>query len=110
MLPRDATAACCDVTCYVGEKTKDKRSVSLNLQPSSTPLSIMTAEQVVERLATLNAFQLDDDQCSVEGPALAVRLDSTMDPNWEDRNAFDTKWTEETHFIQKLVFFIKIYT
>ncbi len=56
-----------------------------------------------ERVAVLDQFPFEDDQPNIEAPSLSVLYDSYVDYNFADRNAFDTRWTEETHAIAQLV-------
>ncbi len=63
----------------------------------------MVDSQVEGRLATL-ADQCVDDQPNVEAPAIAIINDTTINLNYQDRNAYDTHWVEETASMEKLVF------
>jgi len=58
--------------------------------------------EATERVSALEKFPLEDGQPNVEGPSLAIAYDSFIDYNFADRNAFDTRWTDETHHIAQL--------
>jgi hypothetical protein len=60
--------------------------------------------EAVERVAVFDQFPLEDDQPNIEAPSLSVLFDGYTDYNFGDRNAFETRWTEETQYIAQLVF------
>lgn len=69
---------------------------------TATSTSVSQQQQMEERLSTLDMFPVEDDQCVSEAPSASVHLDCIVDPNFQDRNAFETKWTQETFHIQKI--------
>jgi len=50
---------------------------------------------VQERINALESFELVDGQPNIEGPAFAVTYDGSVDYNYVDSKAYDTKWNEE---------------
>eukprot|EP01105_Mastigella_eilhardi_P007592 TRINITY_DN1906_c0_g1_i1.p1 TRINITY_DN1906_c0_g1~~TRINITY_DN1906_c0_g1_i1.p1 ORF type:complete len:1157 (+),score=386.18 TRINITY_DN1906_c0_g1_i1:74-3472(+) len=61
------------------------------------------ATEAAERIASVcAAFPLPEGQRACEGVSLCVHADLVVDPAYQDRNAYETKCTEETHFIQKM--------
>lgn len=61
--------------------------------------------EVEERVNILESLRLEDDQPNIEAPALAVACDTTIGFNFQDRNAYDTHWIDETVAMEKLVSF-----
>ena len=58
---------------------------------------------LTEKLSALESFSFEDNQRTAEGPSPSVHLNPTIDFNYEERNAFETRWAEETVLIQRLV-------
>ena len=56
-----------------------------------------------QRVAVLEQFPFEDEQPNIEAPFLSVFFDGYIDYNYADRNAFDSRWTEETNSIAQLV-------
>lgn len=63
----------------------------------------MDLSDVVERVNVLEHFPFEDEQPNVEAPVISVQFNGYTDYNFADRNAYDTRWTEETHAIAQLV-------
>eukprot|EP01137_Pigoraptor_chileana_P010276 Opistho-2@59637 len=47
-----------------------------------------TIQQAIQTVASLETFQLHDDQPVVEAQSVAIEYEVSMDPNFDDRNAF----------------------
>jgi len=62
----------------------------------------MDLTEANERVAVLERFPFEDQQPSIEGQSPAITYDAFVDYNFADRNAFDTRWTEETQSISQL--------
>lgn len=60
-------------------------------------------DELEERLNSLGRQRWVDDQPSVEGPSLLLSCDPSFKFNYQDRNAFDTHWVDETVTMEKLV-------
>jgi hypothetical protein len=58
---------------------------------------------VQERINALESFELVDGQPNIEGPAFAVTYDGSVDYNYVDSKAYDTKWNEEIDRLRGLV-------
>eukprot|EP01136_Pigoraptor_vietnamica_P024485 Opistho-1_new@77609 len=59
-----------------------------------------TVQQAMQQVAMLDTFQLHDDQPLNEARSLAVNYEASMDPNFDDRNAYIaamSKFIEEAH-------------
>jgi hypothetical protein len=65
-------------------------------------------KEVDERVAILDNLRLEDDQPNIEAPAVAVACDTNMGFNFQDRNAYDTHWIDETVAMEKLVCFMHV--
>eukprot|EP01113_Clastostelium_recurvatum_P001498 TRINITY_DN1060_c0_g1_i3.p1 TRINITY_DN1060_c0_g1~~TRINITY_DN1060_c0_g1_i3.p1 ORF type:complete len:1328 (-),score=521.15 TRINITY_DN1060_c0_g1_i3:101-4084(-) len=63
--------------------------------------------EVFDRVAMLDNFPLIDDQRHIEGPAVAVDIDTHVDYNYADRNAYETQWAEETVVMERLADVLK---
>ena len=59
--------------------------------------------EVEERVNILESLRLEDDQPNIEAPPISVACDTTVGFNFQDRNAYDTHWVEETVVMEKLV-------
>lgn len=62
--------------------------------------------EVLDRVAVLDSFVLEDNQPNIEGPSPTVLLDTNSHFNYADRNAFDTTWNDETVVMAKLVYYL----
>jgi hypothetical protein len=58
---------------------------------------------IQETVAVLEAFELEDDQPNLEAPSPAIFYDGDVNYNFQDRNAFDSKWSEETIAMARFV-------
>lgn len=58
---------------------------------------------IQETVAVLEAFELEDNQPNMEAPSPAIFYDADVNYNFQDRAAFDTKWTEETIAMARFV-------
>lgn len=63
---------------------------------------------IQETVAVLEAFELEDEQPNIEGASFAITFDSSLNTNFNDRAAFETKWAEETIPMAKFVSFLKL--
>lgn len=61
-------------------------------------------KEVSERISVLEQFPFEDTQPNIEGPNLSIFYDGYIDYNYSDKDAFNTRWTEETQYISQLVF------
>lgn len=59
--------------------------------------------ELQERIGALSNQRLVDDQPGVEGPSASIAIEPSLRLNYQDRNAFDTHWIEETTAMEKLV-------
>jgi hypothetical protein len=59
--------------------------------------------EVEERVNILDSLRLEDDQPNIEAPAMSVACDTTIGFSYQDRNAYDTHWIDETVVMEKLV-------
>ena len=59
--------------------------------------------ELQERIGALNQQRLVDDQPCVEAPSFSVACDVSVRLNYQDRQAFETHWIEETIAMEKLV-------
>lgn len=55
------------------------------------------------RIEAINKITFLDDQPSIEGPSVPLSCDPALRLNYQDRNAFDTHWIEETAAMEKFV-------
>eukprot|EP01119_Soliformovum_irregulare_P019520 TRINITY_DN6199_c0_g1_i4.p1 TRINITY_DN6199_c0_g1~~TRINITY_DN6199_c0_g1_i4.p1 ORF type:complete len:1378 (-),score=485.69 TRINITY_DN6199_c0_g1_i4:58-4191(-) len=59
--------------------------------------------EAIQRVSVLEQFpSLENDQPNIEAPSPAVMYESTVDFNFADRNAFDSRWVDETQGISQL--------
>lgn len=66
---------------------------------------LATMSSIQETVAVLEAFELEDEQPNIEGASFAITFDSSVNTNFNDRAAFETKWAEETVAMAKFVSF-----
>lgn len=59
--------------------------------------------EAAKRVEVLEKFPFEDDQPHVEGPLLSVLYNSATGLEFNDRAAFDSRWTEELASISQLV-------
>ena len=59
--------------------------------------------EVEERVSILDSLRLEDDQPNIEAPAMSVACDTTIGFSYQDRNAYDTHWIDETVVMEKMV-------
>jgi hypothetical protein len=59
--------------------------------------------EVEDRVAILDNLRLEDDQPNIEAPAVSISCDTNMAFSFQDRNAYDTHWIDETLAMEKLV-------
>jgi cytoplasmic FMR1 interacting protein len=64
--------------------------------------------EVHERINAINQQKLVDDQPCVEGPSISLTVDPTLRLNYQDKNAFETHWIEETAVMEKLEDLLKL--
>ena len=58
--------------------------------------------QTEERVKALVDFDLPDDQPVIEGPSITVNFESSVDYNFADNKAFESKWGEEIEKLKTL--------
>eukprot|EP01111_Echinosteliopsis_oligospora_P015952 TRINITY_DN6483_c0_g1_i1.p1 TRINITY_DN6483_c0_g1~~TRINITY_DN6483_c0_g1_i1.p1 ORF type:complete len:1368 (+),score=367.50 TRINITY_DN6483_c0_g1_i1:181-4284(+) len=59
------------------------------------------SSEVIERVQYLEKIRLPDDQPTIEAVAPSVLYDSHSTFNYQDRNAYDTHWVEETAAMER---------
>lgn len=54
-------------------------------------------------LESLNQTEFIDDQRVSEGPSQSISFDPSIDFDYQERLAYETRWADEITYIQQLV-------